>query len=1265
MNTFPREFALLGFVFLLADATVKAVLLLGLAAAVALLSRRASAAFRHLVWALALGCVLVLPLLSRSLPHWHLAVRTPVAHERQAALPPPPALPAPSATGGVTVSEKAASNGTPSSPSAAESQATDPPALTPPQIPPAPAQTSDRISWMDWVALVWAAGALLALARMGRGAVCVRTVAATSTRAPEAHVGMLRAAMEAMRVNRPVALLTASAAARVAVPITSGVLRPVIVVPPDASAWPADKVQAALLHELAHVRRGDWLLQTLAHLVCAIHWFNPLVWLAARRMRAESEAACDDLVLAAGVSAPEYARHLLDVALGARDGRRIGLGAVAMAQTARIEGRLRAVLAAGLSREAVGKRVALSALAAAFVLVLPLAALRIEASAQGRWSSLPVVTDANELQLHEGFTLRYAVTITDLTSSKMQQQNYQQLRADYQKLLKKDPYFQPVPADYYAPFSYYQSHRNKIRHAVITISAFDGRLVYQKEENGEIFTLTYSGGQETRQSINHHTAIIETGFDFAGMENIPLPAVGIPYVPLLTQVKLLHGSDSQQTWLAECPQIGSAGYNGAPWVEPDTVRTIKEEGTWKITDIDNGAGEWQYLRHQQFQGLWIASEMRFTHYVSDPTISFPPARRFSSYEEGNKWIDSTRIPTQSCSYYLISASNDWSMPDAVSTSTDTTKRDKQSAPTEDTSRFTRMDDLYIQEALHLRYHLQGWAESQKTLLGQLAQAQPNGHTALRISTSLNGLPFPLWQGDPRPGHVWDGDPRVGHDGQKPLFQAEGPSAQNNPASKDFEIACSLNPIGGHVVLWASGRITRNTEQTGSGSERLQEIVPAFFGAHGTINMASDPPPTGAFGQSYTPGQPPLRLAYGFRRYVSPPFAGGIRVTFLYPSCDTSIQQGWIDRTRKEWFASVNCFGLPPVHWAAVRGQTPIPFDTAGPSARPAVYDEFCSLDVGNVGEVRFPTGTTPVRQDRQWGAGRHSVSLTDRHSHLRFYLTHSDGQVPTLFQQTDPVIFGSFRVLPPGAAAAPLSGSVPQTANTVTTSQLSGSDTAAAHVARGEQLQEKGQPRDGIPEFRRAVQIDPNNADAQKALAAALYEIKDKRFRTRLRDTTVGLPAPPTVLDEAILHMTRAVALRPNDAGWHSTLATYLSNSGRHREAVAEYRRSMHLLPPLSPADIKPSTDGSISGKVEPWYDAYWTLGKELIQTGQYQEAAINLRQALRLNPSDCASLLWLGDALNGGGHRAEARAAWRKSLAARPPKSYYQRQARARLAGH
>ena len=50
------------------------------------------------------------------------------------------------------------------------------------------------------------------------------------------------------------------------------------------------------------MRRWDWLTQLAAHVACALYWFNPLVWFAARQMRIERERACDDLVLASGAS---------------------------------------------------------------------------------------------------------------------------------------------------------------------------------------------------------------------------------------------------------------------------------------------------------------------------------------------------------------------------------------------------------------------------------------------------------------------------------------------------------------------------------------------------------------------------------------------------------------------------------------------------------------------------------------------------------------------------------------------------------------------------------------------------------------------------------------------------------------------------------------------------------------------------------------------------------------------------------------------------
>ena len=77
-------------------------------------------------------------------------------------------------------------------------------------------------------------------------------------------------------------------------PLTWGLFRPVIVLPSGAEHWPEDRRRIVLSHELAHIARHDWLLQICAELVRALYWFHPLAWLAAARLRQESERACDD-----------------------------------------------------------------------------------------------------------------------------------------------------------------------------------------------------------------------------------------------------------------------------------------------------------------------------------------------------------------------------------------------------------------------------------------------------------------------------------------------------------------------------------------------------------------------------------------------------------------------------------------------------------------------------------------------------------------------------------------------------------------------------------------------------------------------------------------------------------------------------------------------------------------------------------------------------------------------------------------------------------
>jgi hypothetical protein len=100
--------------------------------------------------------------------------------------------------------------------------------------------------------------------------------------------------------------------ADVSVPLTFGVLRPVVLFPRIASTWTAAERQSALSHELGHIHRADWAAHVMSQVVVALLWFSPLVWHLSARIRLEAEHAADDSVLDHGVSASLYAGHLLN-----------------------------------------------------------------------------------------------------------------------------------------------------------------------------------------------------------------------------------------------------------------------------------------------------------------------------------------------------------------------------------------------------------------------------------------------------------------------------------------------------------------------------------------------------------------------------------------------------------------------------------------------------------------------------------------------------------------------------------------------------------------------------------------------------------------------------------------------------------------------------------------------------------------------------------------------------------------------------------------
>ncbi len=845
------------FVFVLVDAAVKAALLLAAASVVAILSRRASASFRHLVWAISLACVFFMPLLSWNLPHWRVFVAVPAAHAARRTNQAPSlnqaAPPAPKAASVPAVSLKPnvpnSSNDVPAPAQTIVQPAAMPPPLAVAAHPLAPTAASAlNVPWTTLAFLVWITGAAVMLLQAVRGMMGIRGIMQNSI--PTVNGLLTEAALAAasqMQVGVSVELRQARL---ITVPLTFGVRQPVVVLPAEAEEWPDERLRAALLHEMAHIKRRDWALQMLGSIAGAMYWFNPLIWAALKRMRGESEAACDDLVLAAGVPAQEYARHLLDVALSVRDNKRLRSSAVAMAQGPKVEGRLRAILSRSLSRRPVTRRAAAGFLTVALLAALPLAALRLVAQE----ARVPVPAAAG-LQLKGDFTLVYAVTDTNQASSAYLLRQYQQLRQSYQSELKKDPYSQPIPDDFYLPFAAYLQRQTQPHHQIITVSSRGGSLFYQTADTDYTYARLYDG-HSTQTFGDGHSGTTSTGLHTGELTDCVLPAVGLPYVPLLKNATLAGASGTSQTWDADVLNVGAETNGNQPYYTSGIVHAVNDGGTWKLLDTDNSEQQWQFSQHQRFQGLWLASQMRLTKYDIEGPL--PAQGRFTTIQEAMDWFKTLREPTEISEYRLLSATQNPPTPAAF---VKEALRQSAAASLVSQKKWGLYDQgFYVSEALHLRYHLQDWAEKHKALLLKMSQAPPMDlSAAAAVRQSLSSLPVPLWQGESHVTHIQDGDPRTGRDGQKPTFISEPQSTQRGRTAQDFELARSFNPGTSRVILWASGRITQTT---GTAKSR-QEITPPFF-IGSASNFAEDEPQPASVGAAPQASGPSVSLANGYK-----------------------------------------------------------------------------------------------------------------------------------------------------------------------------------------------------------------------------------------------------------------------------------------------------------------------------------------------------------------------------------------------------------------
>jgi bla regulator protein blaR1 len=184
-------------------------------------------------------------------------------------------------------------------------------------------------------------------------------------------------------------------------PVTCGIVRPAIVLPPDVQDWEAEDLNRAIVHELEHVRRFDWASHCLARVACAVYWFHPLVWAAWRQLALEAERSCDDAVLARS-EATAYADQLVGLA------RRLSVAqtpALAMANRSDLSARVGSVLDGRRARGRAGALLVVVTCAVAAAVVLTMSPLRMVAAPQSstpgavqsipRWDAVSIKRCAN------------------------------------------------------------------------------------------------------------------------------------------------------------------------------------------------------------------------------------------------------------------------------------------------------------------------------------------------------------------------------------------------------------------------------------------------------------------------------------------------------------------------------------------------------------------------------------------------------------------------------------------------------------------------------------------------------------------------------------------------------------------------------------------------------------------------------------------------------------------------------------------------------
>ncbi|HSI65154.1 MAG TPA: M56 family metallopeptidase [Candidatus Saccharimonadia bacterium] len=379
------------------DVIAKSVAVLLLAQGILSVWRGASASQRSLVWLLCFSTLLLLPLTTLMQPRWSV----PVSETRAAVMMP---------TAPIEVVPTTAGNPVPA------------PAVKAKSVIP-------QLSLVQLSVLIWAVGAVLVLGWRCIGSLRLRLLKSQTEPCDDERARTLFSSIaEELQMRRRIELRTCATAS---VPMTWGTLKPVLLLPKEVLAWSRAELDAALRHEMGHIRNCDHLARFIMTVVCAVYWFNPLVWFAAKRWRTVQEQASDDLVVAQGESAESYAMQLLNAARRVQQGGLLSLPVMTMAQPSTLETRLSAIMDDSRNRQPVRRAILWTSAGAAASLFMLCASLQLHAADPAK-STQPVNIECRVIECSSDAAKQKFATM------KLDNKRPKQLTSgDYETLLKE------------------------------------------------------------------------------------------------------------------------------------------------------------------------------------------------------------------------------------------------------------------------------------------------------------------------------------------------------------------------------------------------------------------------------------------------------------------------------------------------------------------------------------------------------------------------------------------------------------------------------------------------------------------------------------------------------------------------------------------------------------------------------------------------------------------------------------------------------------